>query len=675
MYKRSKVSSAVAASTDSVVRDIFKPRSRHIFPITIRPITYHQVPLTIRTEAPDLHTSGANMKEILNRPREAHRIPQQRESKLIEHVEVLNTPTLSRPLALLGSSPKKHHYVEATLDGRSKSQKLPPPEALRSVCCKMHISIGSTVESTECQNCRNKLPIVRLETSETPVDTILHSIPTGNSGMGVESSVVSRNDSGLIANSNSDPSSRTTLKSSPGKVSDEEMSWTNTASQEPILGSICTSAARTTHGVGMIAVLEPEMVKQLSTPPDSASLQPPYTEIQHEEPLSVVPDTPTTLRVSALTDSLPLTFDCINTNDKHTPTQQPQADEVNDVNGENASRLEPDLFQEDTLSAPDSPSCTELDSENPALPMPEKRLTNREFAIIALVAANGSSMTAAQIIDWLVQHFSCLRKGQGAWEGSLRSVLSNSPEFHGAKDVLAHKRRKVYSFGNATYRARFEAEYRQYVANPPPRNVEKAQSQRQVRSATMGMPKGSHRKAIKSAPSCRAHVLTPEHPHSSFVPSLHITPRNQDEGTDPSSNPSERFTALQGDTLNKPTESERETSFHRIQARFMKPSIETMTPEEKAMKIAEIQARPSRKRFFGPDYRLGHVLRQGRQDIHDESDGAWDPKLMSNKEKRPLWEGQSLREKFNLPENAVPMNDGQELAFRDGTLVSKRKWI
>jgi len=139
---------------------------------------------------------------------------------------------------------------------------------------------------------------------------------------------------------------------------------------------------------------------------------------------------------------------------------------------------------------------------------------------------------------------------------------------------------------------------------------------------------------------------------------LHITPRNQDEGTDLASNPSER-----------------ETSFHRIQARCMKLSIETMTPEEKVTKIAEIQARPSRKRFFGPDYRLGHVLRQGRQDIHDESDGAWDPKLTSNQEKRLLWEGRSLREKFNLPKNAVPMNDGQELAFRDGTSVSKRKTI
>ena len=471
--------------------------------------------------------------------------------------------------------------------------------------------------------------------------------------MRVESPVVSRNDSVPIANSNPDPSNRTTLNSSPGKISDEEMPWTNIASQEPILGSLCTSAARTTHRVGMITVPEPEMVKQLSTPPDSASLQPPHNEIQHEEPLVIVPDTPITLRVSALADSLSFTFDCINTNDKHTPTQQAQANEVNEVSHVDASRL---------------------DSENTAFPMPEKHFSNRELIIIALVAANGSSMTAVQIIDWLVQRFSYLRKGQGAWERSLRSALSSSPEFRGAKDVLAHKHQKVYRFGNPTYKARFEAEYRQYVANDP-WNAGKAQSLHKVRSATMVLLGGSHRKAIKSAPSCRTSAFTPNRPRSSFVQSLHITPPNQDEGANPLSNPSERFTALEGDILNKPPEAERETSFHRVQPRCMKQSIETMTPEEKATKIAEIQARPSRKRFFGPDYRLAHVLRQGRQDIHDESDGAWDPKFTSEKEKRRLWEGQSLREIFNLPENAVPMNDGQELAFRDGTLVSKLESI
>jgi hypothetical protein len=69
------------------------------------------------------------------------------------------------------------------------------------------------------------------------------------------------------------------------------------------------------------------------------------------------------------------------------------------------------------------------------------------------------------------------------------------------------------------------------------------------------------------------------------------------------------------------------------------------------------------------------VRRYRRQDIHDERDGAWQPSITNQrKDKRTgddeIGDIRTLREVFNLPANAIPMNDGQnELAFRDGTLV------
>jgi hypothetical protein len=106
-----------------------------------------------------------------------------------------------------------------------------------------------------------------------------------------------------------------------------------------------------------------------------------------------------------------------------------------------------------------------------------------------------------------------------------------------------------------------------------------------------------------------------------------------------------------------------------------------MTEEEKARKIAEIKARPSRKKYFGSDHRLAHKRRFGLEDVHDERDGAWKPRRPTTDELHQSAKGvdmdsekaQTLRGLFGLPENVIPMNDGfTELAFRDGTLVNGR---
>jgi hypothetical protein len=375
-----------------------------------------------------------------------------------------------------------------------------------------------------------------------------------------------------------------------------------------------------------------------------------------------------------------------------------------------------------TTSHSHAPTTTTL--EGTTVPDYSKRYTNRELARITLVAANGSGMTALQIIDWVAQRFSYKQKGQGApsqWERSLTSMLSLKEEFRSDKPAQQGPGSAVlYSFANATLRARFEREWSAYCAQPvfattqaskqllQERRKSPVQSTSTPACATEQSPKEQPQdqrkspvqptstparvvksgQAIKSASSRRTHISLPN-PDSSLSaspddPAINITPKHN-----PLFNPFERpavqhpETALHKDieaALYDELQSSRQTSFHKLALGPQKPSIDTMTLEEKARKIAEIKARPSRKKFFGSEHRLAHVRRYGREDIHDESDGAWIPpptKTDEKAQKRDVvmedsGDNRTLREVFNMPANAVPMNDGHELAFRDGTLVGRR---
>jgi hypothetical protein len=325
-----------------------------------------------------------------------------------------------------------------------------------------------------------------------------------------------------------------------------------------------------------------------------------------------------------------------------------------------------------------------------AVPEAEKRYTNRQLAQIALAVANGSGMTALQIIDWVVERFSYKQKGQDEWQKSLKSVLSLKPEFRGDKPVgAAPGSSTLYSFANAAFRAQFETAHRQYRTNskfaskqtPKEHRQDRRQTTTQSASETALTVKPS--KAIKSAPSCRTQMSLPPEPDSNVsIPSGGIvvkTTSSDDSLFNPFERPAEQRSAI---TLDSCVETKRVTSFHKLRLQPQKPSVETMTPEEKALKIAEITARPSRKKFFGSDHRLAHVRRYGRQDVHDESEGAWKPSPSLQTDEQAVREEdvvpkkgedpRTLRELFNLPANAIPMNDGQELAFRDGTLVNGR---
>jgi len=128
--------------------------------------------------------------------------------------------------------------------------------------------------------------------------------------------------------------------------------------------------------------------------------------------------------------------------------------------------------------------------------------------------------------------------------------------------------------------------------------------------------------------------------------------------------------------------AERETSYKAFLMSQRNSNIEPMTEDAKVRRLADIKARPSRKGFFGSENRLSHIRGYGREDIHDEREGAWKRRRVGHGANSTIKGGDgslldggatTLREVFDLPENAIPMNDGQaELAFRDGTRVNER---
>ncbi|CAI9632760.1 unnamed protein product [Alternaria burnsii] len=366
-----------------------------------------------------------------------------------------------------------------------------------------------------------------------------------------------------------------------------------------------------------------------------------------------------------------------------------------------------------------------------------ERLNNRDLARIALVCAKGTGLTALQVIDWLASEFPHLQKGQGGWEKTIKSVLSLLPEIHG---VRSPRQPVLYSFASAALRAKYEKQYRGYLqpilvsgsqgskykARKSVRQQHGTDAVSQQQHIQIRPPAQTERtasKAIKSAPSRRnitAHdsTLLPlalegtlshdpvsapatepaeidtsaANLYSEKPPSAPpvFRPRVQDADADKvkiTSNyddlfhPFERIVASRPNiTLSDNLETKRGTSLRSIYPRSLTPTIETMTAEEKAAKIAEIKTRPKRKQFFGSVHRLAHVRRYGRQDIHDQSDGAWKPNSMTGRSMgeqdsaamNECGENRSLLQVFNLPSNAIPMNDGKELAFRDGTLVNGR---
>lgn len=302
-----------------------------------------------------------------------------------------------------------------------------------------------------------------------------------------------------------------------------------------------------------------------------------------------------------------------------------------------------------------------------------RHFKNRELIGLALVAARGASLTAAQIVAWVTESFSQFRKGRGIWERNLKAILSASAEFRGRKILGAKQNKMTYEFTDASVKARYEAEYLDYR--------DTAHSGEGLESDFMAIVKQEERiqcllrEEDMQEPPNRLHLGFLHVPEP--APLSPKSPEPERRQIDPSFMPFERAVSRTRPRITSEQVVQRKTSSQTILLQNHSFSVESMTGPEKLAKIAEIKARPSRKKFFGSDYRLWHVRRYGRHDIHDESDGAWRPKAASvDTEPKGRTKGQhdsrgqTLREAFDLPEHVIPMNDGQaELAFRDATLV------
>jgi hypothetical protein len=329
-----------------------------------------------------------------------------------------------------------------------------------------------------------------------------------------------------------------------------------------------------------------------------------------------------------------------------------------------------------------------------------ERYTMRQLARIALVSANGSRMTTSQIFLWLARTFPYLQVGEDGWERNVQACLSRFDEFDSRTIPGDRRSRKLYGFKDVGTRERYEEEYSDIFATLGPHSKKELNISRENKNHSKE-PVNMMR-AVKSAPSRPFLMNKQASPSSTKIQtnSMHSSPLTKQKTahtrTEPPtpnlppegagntfpSMPSARSVPRQpSEVLNLHPNIERVATF---QAAFadLKPSIETMTEVEKAQKIAEIKARPSRKKYFGEYYRLAHKRRYGLEDIHDERDGVWKPPRPTANELQPSVTGsvdpdtgkaQSLRGLFNLPDNVIPMNDGHmELAFRDGTLVNGR---
>jgi hypothetical protein len=339
------------------------------------------------------------------------------------------------------------------------------------------------------------------------------------------------------------------------------------------------------------------------------------------------------------------------------------------------------------------------------------QFTIRELTRIALVSANGSRMTTSQIFAWIARTFPHLRVGEGGWERSVQASLSRCDEFDGRTIPGARGNKKLYGFSDDETRKQYETEYSEFLPTSDP--ISRTEQKASRENKNHGKEQVSVKRALKSAPSRsslmtkQAHTSVPTERHGDPVqnklaniaakpgvlsPSLQTQtepiatepPTSKVPPEEASNNP---YTPFKRSTphqlpgrLNLNQDVKRETTFEAAFA-DLKPSIEIMTEEEKARKIAEIKARPSRKKYFGSDHRLAHKRRFGLEDVHDERDGAWKPPRPTTDELHQSAKGvdmdaekaQTLRGLFGLPENVIPMNDGfTELAFRDGTLVNGR---
>jgi hypothetical protein len=332
----------------------------------------------------------------------------------------------------------------------------------------------------------------------------------------------------------------------------------------------------------------------------------------------------------------------------------------------------------------------------------EHRYTIQQLVIIALVVADSFGMTTSQIIFWIAGYSSLFPVGKGSWEQDVRATLKSSADFKSTRILGVVDNKKLWNFATQKIYRQYAEEYRDYAAQstPPtdtsdPMDNPVAHESNKRATGSSSVRKTGSNVARKSASSWSK--STPTKPK--IMPAAQIASPSKAKDLQLSST-GEEYTELRlgsvsptnkvidctplecikprrpPETLNINTHALRVANYHDLPFVSHMSPIETMTDVEKARKIAEIKARPSRKSYFGEDHKLEHKRRYGLVDIHDEG-GLW----RSFKSKAGVIDkyrnadvdmerdGQTLRELFGLPEKTMPINVGNDIAFRDATMV------
>lgn len=624
----------------SVVREIFKPWSARF-------TTANSSRLPEETTASD-HVDARNFRA--------------------SSLSARSLESLYRPKDVFEPSPQPESCVLSN-NLRTPMHRLGQPDNLNSP--SQGQSVEAQVNLTAINSSR------QLEIPETPDIATRHSIPLTTSSTDLakfdfSTAVTTRADE--IKTSSWFYSHRPTLESKIEKINDHATPYTLPASSDNLEPSNSTESISASNDVERGTVLQ-AIATHGTNIIYNTSFQSPRNGQQCENDYRELPGASETTQMGDPPAIVPPVSHVVHEAQTHVSRQPPSTGdavscELLSVQRESGNvNLEGSPNGISPSMSPQISFCSDLDDTYS--PVCQKRHTNQELARIALACADGASMTASQIVDWLVQKFHYLQKGQATWEKSLKAVLSRK-EFRSDKASGLHGACLAYSFTNAACKARYEEEYRDYI-------IQYSQEHDQKHAAgPVDVVKNNQGDVSNSAACPRSSAITSTIPDSSFIPSPATTASNGDL-------PPGLFKLSDSSNLNDIAEYasgiKRKTSFHHVYPRSTQPPIEMMTAEEKTMKVAEIQARPSRKALFNSNQRLAHVRRYRRLDIHDESDGAW--KTQSSEAEgypakneavtRDRDEPRSLREVFNLPVHAVPMIDGVELAFRDGTLVSQPK--
>ncbi|KAF2692183.1 hypothetical protein K458DRAFT_10977 [Lentithecium fluviatile CBS 122367] len=369
-----------------------------------------------------------------------------------------------------------------------------------------------------------------------------------------------------------------------------------------------------------------------------------------------------------------------------------------------AWRLQPTRDQKATNTDSLAPNMTvRLDSSR--FKPKAGQYNNRQLAGMALLAA-GRPCSALQVQNWVAENFPGYRKGKGAWERSLQASLAGRDDFRAI--VSLGDRFRLYYFAHPASRKPYEELFSDYTANetaseerptetPPVRTVTAITPEASIAAqsdvlrdvtiegatgiTTTEPPGDKPSNGSGNSTGPELPILAPPGEstlaasHLTYLGVLSISEENISHDFDGIFMPFERADMFHPIEDRDPPGTRREASFSKAFPELARPSIATMSDADIKKKIEEIKSRPSRKAKWGK--RLAFA-RLHRQDVHDETDGAWKPRFPVETRHQNAEDGdddvqdsaENLKDIFDMPKNPILILHNDQLAFRDGTLIN-----